>query len=198
LATIAAFAAAALLGAFLAFRGDGKETAPAEAAASLEPAVEPPAEPAPVPPAPPPEPPPEPTPEPPKGPELAAAGELPPHGPAGELPDLIEVDGKTYHPVRLRSFGGDKVEALGADGRIYSIAAARVTKIEDRADLARRIGVERRRLEPKDVPARVALAEWCAARTLLDEARSLVRDALSLEPEDAAARALKARLEEAR
>ncbi len=152
---------------------------------AVEPAPEPQPPPAPV----------EPPPAKPAVPERAAAGELPPRGPAADLPDLIEVDGKTYLPVRLKGLG-ESIEAIGADGRLYAIAAKRVTKIEDRADLVRRVGVGRRRLAPDDVEARVKLAEWCAARLLRDEATALVREALSLKPEDAAARDMQKRLEE--
>jgi hypothetical protein len=187
-----AFVAVAGLGALLAFverKEPPPPPPPAEVVREPEPVPEPEL-PLPVEePAPPPAEPPKPA-----APERAVAGELPPREPATDLPDLIEVDGKTYLPARLQTLGAEGIEVIGADGRLYAIAAKRVTKIEDRADLARRFGVERRRLAPGDVAGRVALAEWCAARLLRDEARALVREALSLLPEDAAARALHARL----
>jgi pSer/pThr/pTyr-binding forkhead associated (FHA) protein len=129
------------------------------------------------------------------GPERAAEGELPPRDGARGLPDLLEVDGKTHLPARVRTLG-DSIEVIGADGRLYAMPAKRVTRIEDRADLARRVAVARRRLAPDDVAGRVALAEWCLRRLLGEEARALVREALSLAPQDAAARALDARLRE--
>jgi hypothetical protein len=125
-----------------------------------------------------------------------AAGELPPRALAPDLPDLVEIDRKAHVPARVRAIGADEVEVMGADGRVYALPAKRVTKIEDRADLARRVAVARRRLAPDDVPGRVTLAEWCLARLLREEARALVREALSLRPDDAAARAAQARLEE--
>jgi hypothetical protein len=189
--TALALVAVAGLGMFLALKESPRPVpppAPVEVVRPPEPAPAPaPAvEPAPAPP----------PPSKPAEPQRAAAGELPPRGPAKDLPDLIEVDGKTYLPVKLKTLG-ENVEAFGADGRIYAIPMKRVTKIEDRADLARRLGVERRRLAPDDVAARVALADWCEARLLREEARALVREALSLKPEDPAARAALARLQEA-
>jgi hypothetical protein len=192
---VAAVVTVALLGGLLAFLSAGKEPPPA-------PAETPRPAPAPVAQAPPPveekPPPPPPEPEPPpkpKEPERAAPGELPPRAAAPDLPDLLEVDG-SYYPARLRTLGGESVEALGADGRIYAVPMSRVKKIEDRADLAKRVRIERRRLAPKDVPARVALAEWCTARLLVDDAKALVREVLSHEPENKDARALKDRIEE--
>jgi hypothetical protein len=132
----------------------------------------------------------------PAAPERAADGELPPAADAPDLPDLLELDGKTHLAARVRSIGDDRIEAVGADGRLYSIAAKRVTKIEDRDDLKRRVGVEHRRLAPDDVKGRVALAGWCLDRRMREDARTLVREALSLAPEDAAARALDTRLRE--
>jgi hypothetical protein len=195
-ATIAlAFVAVVGVAVLLALPRREEPSPPAQVAAKPEPAPEPP-RPAPVEAVPPaPEKPVAPEPPLPSAPEHAPAGELPPPGAAPDLPDLIEVDGKTHLAARVKTLG-DSVEAIGADGRLYSIPGKRVTRIEDRADLARRVAVERRRLAPDDVPGRVALAEWCFSRLLVDEARALVREALSLAPQDAAARALDARLRE--
>jgi len=186
-----ALAAVAGTGALLAFRHTPAPPPPAapEQVALVAPEPEPPPAAA-VEPAPPPAPPPGPT-----EPERAAAGELPPREVAPALPDLIEVDGKTHLAVRLRTLG-ETIEAIGADGRLYAIPMKRVTKVEDREDLARRVAVERRRLALDDVAGRVKLADWCAARLLREEARTLVREALSLSPEDPDARAALARLEE--
>jgi len=187
-----AFAAVAGVGAMLAFRETGASpppSPPAEVATVVVPPPEPePPPPAPVEPAPalPPKP---------KEPERAAAGELPPREVASDLPDLIEVDGKTHLAVRLKTLG-DTIEAIGADGRLYAIPMKRVTKVEDREDLARRVAVERRRLALDDVAGRVKLADWCAARLLREEARTLVREALSLSPEDPGARAALVRVQE--
>ncbi len=187
-----AFFAVAGVGALLAFRETPGSPPPAPPVEVASPTPEPePPPPAVV------EPEPAPAPAPPKPaePERAAAGELPPREVALDLPDLIEVDGKTHLPVRLKTLG-ESIEAVGADGRLYAIPMNRVTKVEDRADLARRVGVERRRLALDDVAGRVKLADWCAARLLLDEARALLREALSLAPEDPSARAALERLRE--
>lgn len=201
-----AFVAVAGAAALLALPGRGN--APAEKAsapASVEPAPrvtdpppkkEPPKEPEPMPErAPEPGPGEGPEPAAPKAPERAGKGELPPPDAAPDLPDLLEVDRTIHLAARVTSLG-DPIEAIGADGRLYAIPSKRVTRIEDRADLARRVAVARRRLAPDDVAGRVALAGWCLDRRMHAEARVLVREALSLAPQDASARALDARLKE--
>jgi hypothetical protein len=133
---------------------------------------------------------------PPSAPARAPAGALPPRhdAPLSELPDLIEVEGR-HLPARVVALRGEEIELLGADGRVYALPARSVARIADRADLARRVAAAWRRLAPDDAAGRVELAEWCAARLLRDEARQLVRDALSIRPDDPLARAAQARLE---
>ncbi|HEX5138137.1 MAG TPA: FHA domain-containing protein [Planctomycetota bacterium] len=198
-----AFVAVAGAAAFLALpRRDAAAPAAGETASAPAPVERAPRvpEPAPAPPEPAPkatEPdaPKEPEPAASRTPERAGKGELPPPDAAPDLPDLIEVDGKIRFAARVTSLG-DPIEAVGADGRLYAIPAKRATRIEDRADLARRVAVARRRLAPDDLLGRVALAGWCLDRRMNAEARTLVREALSLSPEDKSARALDARLRE--
>jgi hypothetical protein len=170
--------------------------------ATLRPA---PVEPAPVEPATGPAPPPAPPPETAekeepqdRAPERAPAGSLPPPTFVSvELcPDLLEVDQQSYHPVRLLDYDATRVEAIGADGKLYTLASGRVTKVMDRADLARRAALKRDQLAPADADGRLALAGWCARRFVEAEARRLVKQVLALRPNDEAARALQAVLEE--
>ena len=114
-----------------------------------------------------------------------------------EWPDLLEVDREAYYPVRLEDFDASRVEALGCDGKVYTLASGRVTKVMDRADLARRAALKRSKLDIDDADGRLALAEWCARRFVGAEARRLVGEVLKLRPNDETAKALQARLEKA-
>jgi hypothetical protein len=110
-------------------------------------------------------------------------------------PELLELDGTRYAPAKLRSWDGTQVEAVGADGRLYVVARGRVTKIEDRADLARRAALLRGRLPAGATDERLELARWCARRFLAAEARALAQEVLRERPGDAGAQALLRALE---
>jgi pSer/pThr/pTyr-binding forkhead associated (FHA) protein len=147
-----------------------------------------------------PEPQPEPEPEPEPETERAPAGALPPGGyaPVEDFPDLLEVDGKDYFAVAVVSFGADGIEVRGRDGRVYALARREVTRILDRADLVRRVAVQRAGLARDDVESRLQLAQWCAQRYVPTEALQLLDEVLELQPDHEAARALRARLESGR
>jgi len=132
-----------------------------------------------------------------KAPERAPAGSLPPQTfvAAKRCPDLLEVDRESYHPVRLLDFDTRRFEAVGADGKLYTIASGRVTKVMDRTDLARRAALKRGGLAPGDADGRLALADWCVRRFVQAEARRLVEQVLELRPNDEAARTLLSLLE---
>lgn len=134
-----------------------------------------------------------------RGPERAPANRLPPQAFVAleTCPDLLEVDHESYYPAHLQDFDARRVEALGADGRLYTIASGRVTKVMDRTDLARRAALKRSKLEIDDADGRLALADWCARRFIGAEARRLVQEVLKLRPDDEAARRLQALLEKA-
>jgi hypothetical protein len=133
-----------------------------------------------------------------KAPDRAPAGSLPPQTfvAAKRCPDLLEVDGESYFPVRLLDFDTRRFEAVGADGKLYTIASGRVTKVMDRVDLARRAAQKSAGLAPGDADGRLALADWCVRRFVQAEARRLVEQVLELRPNDEAARTLLSRLEE--
>jgi len=132
-----------------------------------------------------------------KAPERAPAGSLPPQTfvAAKRCPDLLEVDRESYFPVRLLDFDTRRFEAVGADGKLYTIASGRVTKVMDRIDLARRAARKREALAPGDADGRLALASWCVRRFVQAEARRLVEQVLLLRPNDEAARTLLSLLE---
>jgi hypothetical protein len=182
-----AFVLVAALGAWLATLGTDGEPAPAARTAE---------EPTPPPEAPPPVEEEEPAERP---PERAAAGALPPQAFVAleTCPDLLEVDRETYYPVRLVDFDASRIEAVGSDGKVYTIAAGRVTKVMDRGDLARRAALKHSKLDIDDADGRLALAEWCARRFVAAEARRLVAEVLKLRPDDEAAKTLQAGLEQA-
>ena len=127
-------------------------------------------------------------------PERAAPGALPPQIFVSfkTCPDLIEVERKSYYPARLSDWNASTVEAIGADGKLYSIPAGRVTKIVDRADLSRRAALKRGQLAANDADGRLALAGWCARRFAGREVRQLVTEVLRLRPDDEAAKTLQA------
>jgi hypothetical protein len=181
-----AFVLVAVLGAWLATLGPDGEPAPVERTAL---------EPTPPPEAPPPAEKDEPEE---RAPERAPAGALPPQAfvAVQDWPDLLEVDKENYYPVRLNDFDASRVEAVGSDGKVYTLASGRVTKVMDRADLARRAALKRSKLAGDDADGRLALAEWCARRFVGAEARRLVQEVLKLRPDDEAARTLQARLAE--
>jgi hypothetical protein len=131
-----------------------------------------------------------------RAPERAAAGSLPPQTfvEAKRCPDLLEVDRESYHPVRLLDFDTRRFEAVGADGKLYTIASGRVTKVMDRIDLAR-AALQRDGLAQGDADGRLALADWCVRRFVQAEARRLLEQVLELRPNDEAARTLLSRLE---
>ncbi len=183
-----AFVLVAALGAWLATLGRGGEPA------AEEPTVEP-----------------TPAPEPPpatvekkepekRAPERAPKGALPPQAFGGleTCPDLLEIDRESYYPVRLQDFDARRFEAIGSDGRLYTIAAGRVTKVMDRADLARRAALEHRKLAVDDVDGRLELAEWCFRRFVAIELLRLLEEVRKLRPDDETARSLQARLEKAK
>lgn len=183
-----AFVLVAALGAWLATLGRGGQPAAAKPAA--EPAPEPPPAPVEVK-----------KKEPqPATPERAPQGALPPQTfVALEIcPDLLEVDRESYHPVRLEDFDSRRIEAIGSDGRLYTIASGRVTKVMDRADLARRAALEHRKLAADDADGRLALAEWCFRRFVAVELLQLLEEVRKLRPDDETARSLQARLEKAK
>jgi len=119
----------------------------------------------------------------------AADGELPPQGflSVADFPDLLQLDGTSYYPVSLRDWNGTRVTAVGADGRIYAIRQADVTKSEDRVDLARRAARARQQLDAEDADALRELARWCARRYIKRETRLLATRLLELRPGDAEA-----------
>jgi hypothetical protein len=140
-----------------------------------------------------PEPKPEPKPEPPKketppklDEKLAPEGEMPPRGflPPREFPDLIEFNYTEYYPVQLQTWDGSRIRAVGGDGRIYLIPQSKVTKSEDRVDLARRAARARAQLDPDDAEAHLELARWCARRYIRTETRALAKKVLELRPMD--------------
>jgi hypothetical protein len=194
-AIVLAFVVVILLAAFLATRGNE-----APAPVVLE---EPAAAPSDEPPEPeadstsPAETKPEPPPEPEPKVDRAPAGALPPGGyaPVEDFPDLLEVDGKDYFAVAVVSFGGGGVEVRGRDGRVYTLARREVTRILDRADLVRRVAVQRAGLARDDIESRLQLARWCAARYVPTEAIQLLDEVLKQQPGHEAARELRARLE---
>ncbi|MHC4223078.1 MAG: FHA domain-containing protein [Planctomycetota bacterium] len=126
------------------------------------------------------------------GPRRAAAGALPPNmfASLATCPDLLELAGERYAPARLEDWDSNRIVAVGSDGLLYTLARSKVTKIEDRADLARRAEREREKLAPEDADGKLALAAWCARRHIRDHAASLAREVLSIRPKDPAARTL--------
>jgi len=130
--------------------------------------------------------------KPPKDPNRAPDGELPPQGflSASEYPELLEVDGDQYYPVRLGEWNAAWVPVVGGDGRTYTIARGRVTKAENRIDLASRAARARAGLDPDDADAHIALAVWCAERYIKRETRLLATRVLELRPGDAEAQRL--------
>ncbi|MHC4134785.1 MAG: FHA domain-containing protein [Planctomycetota bacterium] len=134
-----------------------------------------------------------------QAPERAPANSLPPQAfvAVKTCPDLLEVDQQSYYPVRLKDFDASRIEAVGSDGKLYTIARGRVTKVMDRIDLARRAALERSKLASDDADGRLALASWCARRFVGAEARRLVQEVLKLRPDDEAAKTLQAVLEKA-
>jgi pSer/pThr/pTyr-binding forkhead associated (FHA) protein len=133
-----------------------------------------------------------------KPPARAPAGALPPQVFASlkRCPDLLEVEHRSYYPVRVRDWNAAEVEAVGADGKLYAIPRGRVTRVLDRADLGRRVASKRARLAPDDADGRLALAGWCAPRFVRAEMRRLVEEVLRLRPGDEAAKKLQAALGE--
>ena len=123
---------------------------------------------------------------------LAPEGELPPRGFVSprDYPDLIEFDYSEYYPVRLLTWDGSRLKAVGADGRTYSIPQNKVTKGENRVDLARRAARSRAQLDPEDADAHLELARWCAKRYIRTETRSLSKRVLELRPNDPEATSL--------
>ncbi|MHC4451878.1 MAG: hypothetical protein ACYS0E_17360, partial [Planctomycetota bacterium] len=75
-------------------------------------------------------------------------------------------------------------------GRTYSIPQNKVTKGENRVDLARRAARSRAQLDPEDVDAHLELARWCAKRYIRTETRSLSKRVLELRPNDPEATSL--------
>jgi hypothetical protein len=134
-----------------------------------------------------------------QAPERAPRNTLPPQAFVAlkTCPDLLEVDQQNYYPVRLEDFDARRIEAVGSDGKLYTIASGRVTRVMDRADLARRAALERSKLAGDDADGRLALATWCARRFVGAEARRLVQEVLKLRPDDEAAKTLQAELENA-
>ena len=130
--------------------------------------------------------------KPPKDPNRAPDGALPPQGflSASEYPELLEVDGEQYYPVRLGEWNSAWVPVVGGDGRTYRIARGRVTKAENRIDLASRAARARAGLDPDDPDAHIALAVWCAERYIKRETRLLAARVLELRPGDAEAQRL--------
>jgi len=124
------------------------------------------------------------------GPRQAAAGALPPNtfAPLANCPDLLEMAGERYAPARLEDWDANRIVAVGSDGLLYTLARSKVTKIEDRADLARRAEREREKLAPDDADGKLALAAWCARRHIRDHAATLAREVLSMRPKDPVAR----------
>jgi len=172
-------------------------SAPEERApASPAPGIEEP-EPPPVEKPPPREPVPEPEPKP-AGPPQAPAGALPPGGyvRVQDFPDLLEIEGERHLAVRIGGWDRFTVRAVGRDGRLYVVPRGKVTKIEDRADLARRAALEHGRLDPEDADGRVALARWCVRRLIRPVAKRLLDEVARLRPMDDEAARLRARLGE--
>jgi len=131
----------------------------------------------------------EPAPEPKPDLNRAPAGELPPRGfvSVTDYPDLLELNGESHYPVRVRTWNALRLEAVGADGRTYTIRQAEVTKSEDRMDLARRAARARQQLDPDDADAQLELARWCAHRYIKRETRLLAERVIELRPGDAEA-----------
>lgn len=129
-------------------------------------------------------------------PPPAPDGALPPatEAPIDLFPDLLEIDGQGFLPARVRDWDKVAVQAIGTDGRLYRVPRARIERILDRADLARRASSRRAELAADDAEGRRELALWCRARLLLAEARELAREILKLRPSDAAAQELIASL----
>ena len=129
---------------------------------------------------PPPEPPPEAT------VDRAPDGEMPPQKflSPREFPDLIEFEYTQYYPVRLVTWDGSRVEAIGGDGRTYFLTQSKVTKGENRVDLAQRAARARAQLDPEDTDAHLELAKWCAKRFIRGETRVLAQRVLELRPND--------------
>jgi hypothetical protein len=135
---------------------------------------------------------PEPEPELPVDANRAPDGELPAQGflSVADFPDLLELNGESYYPVKIVTWDGSRVQAVGADGRTYSIRQSEVTKSEDRVDLARRAARARQQLDPDDADAVREFARWCARRYIKREARLLATRLLELRPADPEATAL--------
>jgi len=135
------------------------------------------------------EPEPDPDPEPKPDRMLASDGEMPPRGfvSVTDFPDLLELNGETYYPVRIVTWDAARVRAVGTDGRTYSIRQDQVTKAEDRVDLARRAARARQQLDPDDADAQLGLAQWCSRRYIKRATRLLAKRVLELRPGDAEA-----------
>ncbi len=125
-------------------------------------------------------------------PMRAPEGELPPQAfySASDYPSLLEIDGKDYYPVQLGDWDVSRVPAVGGDGRTYTIPRRRVTKSENRLDLASRAARARASLDPDDADAQLALAQWCAKRYIKRETRLLAKRVLELRPGDEEAQRL--------
>jgi hypothetical protein len=124
----------------------------------------------------------------------APVGELPPTQfcSPSEFPDLLELDGDRFLPVRITTWDGITLRAIGFDGRSYDIPQESIRRSVDRIDLARRAARSRAKLPTADVGAHLDLAKWCAARFIKSETRTLAKRVLALRPADPeAARLLK-------
>ena len=124
----------------------------------------------------------------------APVGELPPTQfcSPSDFPDLLELDGDRFLPVRITTWDGTTLQAIGFDGRAYDIPQESIRRSVDRIDLARRAARSRAKLPPADVGAHLDLAKWCAARFIKSETRTLANRVLALRPNDPeAARLLK-------
>jgi len=130
-------------------------------------------------------------PEPPPGPPRAKPNELPPSVPAPLqiYPDLVETS-DAFYPFRTTLLASDRVEGLGSDGRIYALARAKVERVLDRVELARRAALRRGQLDAGDVAGRMDLARWCIRRHCLEEARTALREVLARHPGEPTAKAL--------
>jgi pSer/pThr/pTyr-binding forkhead associated (FHA) protein len=118
--------------------------------------------------------------------QKAPIGELPPAQfcSPSEFPDLLELDGDRFFPVRITNWDGRTLSVIGRDGRAYDLPQASVRRSTDRIDLARRAARSRAKLDRSDVSAHLDLAKWCARRFIKSETRTLAQRVLTLRPTD--------------
>ena len=118
--------------------------------------------------------------------ERAPIGELPPSKfcSPSDFPDRLELDGDRFFPVRITTWDGTTLNAIGIDGRAYDIPQESIRRSVDRIDLSRRAARSRAKLDPSDVLAHLDLAKWCANRLIKSETRTLAKRVLMLRPND--------------